>query len=236
MQRPSKTPSFRSSEPLVSPARLARLALLVLSAHGLVGCGESSDSGGVAAASGAGGATGSGGAAGSGGAGGAGGQDLGPCVPSAEPFGTDVTNGESFPDVKLTACDGTSRQFEAIRCENAITLLSIGAGWCAPCQEETPQLEAAAAALVGKSVGIIQVLFEDGQSNPATTLFCDTWVTEFGLTIPVYVDPPGNTLAYFDAAAAPLNVVVDHEGKVLWSAVGVVPDDLEGLLLGLLPP
>ena len=166
---------------------------------------------------------------------GTGGQDLGPCLPAAEPFGTDPGASESFPDIKLTLCNGTKETVDQIPCRNQITLISIGAGWCEPCKAETPQLEAAALALAGQGIGIVQVMFQDGQSSPATTLFCETWVDQFSLTIPVYIDPPGNTLAYFDSASAPLNVVVDHDGKVLWAETGIVPEDLEGLLVGMLP-
>ncbi len=210
-------------------------AVALVAALVLVGaCGDdSSESSGSSSSSSA--ASGSGGGSSSSASSGTGGQDLGPCLPAAEPFGTDPGASESFPDIKLTLCDGTKETIDQIRCRNKITLISIGAGWCEPCKTETPQLEAAAQALAGQGIGIVQVLFEDGQSSPATTLFCDTWVEQFSLTIPVYIDPPGNTLAYFDAAAAPLNVVVDHDGKVLWAETGIVPEDLEGLLLGMLP-
>lgn len=224
--------------------RVARFALslaLPLAALALSGCGEDAAQGspsGAAssASSGAGGSGGDGAGGSGGGAGtGTGGSDLGPCLPASEPFGTDPTAGESFGDVKLTSCDGASHYLDEIRCQNVITLISIGAGWCGPCKEETPTLEAASKTLAGQGIGIIQVLFEDGQSNPATTLFCESWTSEFALTLPVYVDPPGNTLTYFDAPAAPLNVVVDHDGKVLWAASGQFPDDLVGLLQSLLP-
>jgi thiol-disulfide isomerase/thioredoxin len=204
-----------------------------LAALALSGCGE--DAASSSAPSGSSGSSVSAGAGGNGGAGGGGGADLGPCLPASEPFGTDPSAGESFGDVKLTSCDGQSHYLDEIRCQNAITLISIGAGWCGPCKEEAPVLEAASKTLAGQGIGIIQVLFEDGQSNPATTLFCEAWTSELALTIPVYVDPPANTLTFFDAPAAPLNVVVDHDGKVLWAASGLFPEDIVGLLQSLLP-
>jgi len=50
----------------------------------------------------------------------------------------------------------------------------------------------------------------------------------------VFIDPAGNSLALFDAAQTPLNVLVDREGHVLWSKTGK-PDDLIAVLEPFLP-
>jgi hypothetical protein len=63
-------------------------------------------------------------------------------------------------------------------------------------------------------------------------------VAEFGLTIPVFIDPAGNVLApYSDANIAtqmPLNLIVDRQGQVLFSATGKL-DDVEATLRQFLP-
>jgi thiol-disulfide isomerase/thioredoxin len=143
--------------------------------------------------------------------------------------------GHSFPDLEYTACDGTKVTLDTLRCTAQVTLVSIGAGWCQPCIDETPQLEAAHAELADEGIQIIQVLFQDAQSNPATTLFCKSWVTNFSLTLPVFVDPASQSLTYFDSTAAPANIAVDRDGKVLWAVTGIVPQDLVGTLRALLP-
>jgi len=157
------------------------------------------------------------------------------CQAAQAPFGADPAAGQSFPDLQVTRCDGTRLHLDELRCQHQLTLISIGAGWCQPCIAETPDLEAAKKELEADEIGVIQILFEDAQGQPATTLFCENWVNTFGLTLPVLIDPPGNTLDYFDQAVTPLNLIVDRRGKVLWSITGVIPKDLVGTARGLLP-
>jgi len=152
-----------------------------------------------------------------------------------EPFGAEVDQGLSFPDVTLTDCGFEKVTFDELRCDAKITLLSIGAGWCEPCREETPQLQAIHESLQSEGIRVVQVLLEDTQTNPASTTFCNAWVDEFDLTLPVFIDPVGATKAAFNNPLLPLNVVVDSEGRVLWSQVGVIPDGLDQILLDLLP-
>ncbi len=158
-----------------------------------------------------------------------------PCLAAKEPFGADPAKGESFPDVELTTCEGAKVTLDTLRCESKIMLVSIGAGWCQPCIEETPSLEAASIELRDEGIGVVQVLFQDAMANPATSLFCTSWVDQFALTMPVFIDPVGETLGSFETSPAPFNVVVDRDGKVLWAEVGVVPADLQGTLRSLLP-
>lgn len=157
------------------------------------------------------------------------------CVAAQEPFGAEPDQGLSFPDVTLTDCEFEKVSFDELRCDAEITLLSIGAGWCEPCREETPQLQAIHESLQAQGVRVVQVLIEDSQTNPANTLFCSAWVDEFALTLPVFIDPVGATKEAFDNPVLPLNVVVDAEGRVLWSQTGIIPEGLEDILVGLLP-
>ncbi len=157
------------------------------------------------------------------------------CEPAAAPLGADAAQGHSFPDVDLSDCDGVRGTLAAVRCRNALTIVSIGAGWCAPCVQETPELQAAHQELAGEGIGVAQIVFQDAQAAPATTAYCKKWVDTFDLTFPVFVDPPGNTLEYFDSAVTPLNLMLDARGRVLWSEVGKVPEDLIGLARSLRP-
>jgi cytochrome c biogenesis protein CcmG, thiol:disulfide interchange protein DsbE len=157
------------------------------------------------------------------------------CAVAEPPFGADAAAGERFPDVALTACGGRRITLAEERCQRALTVVSIGAGWCQPCIEETPALQAAHDELADEEMGVVQVLFENAQGAPATTQFCQTWVDSFALSMPVYIDPPGNSIALFDKKVAPFNLLIDRDGRVLWSEVGVIPDDIVGLARSLKP-
>ena len=209
---------------------MSRLTAFAWVALALAGCGGDDAAPGDASGT-AGTQAGTGGQAGTSAGGTAG---VPPCLPAPEPFGIDPDLGHSFPDVQLTSCDGKKQSLEEIRCAHALTLLSIGAGWCAPCKEETPDLQVVSDALADQGLGVVQVMFEDTQANPASTLFCKTWVETYSLAIPVFIDPAGNVLEPVGGVAIPVNVVLDHDGRVVWAINGVVPPDLLGTLQELL--
>ncbi|MCK6593066.1 MAG: TlpA family protein disulfide reductase [Polyangiaceae bacterium] len=155
------------------------------------------------------------------GEGGSGDVELPPgCLAAAEPFGSDPAKGESFPDIELTACDGSVTSTAALRCQSKVTLFAVGAGWCGPCNEEAPDLEKAYQELLDEDIGVVQVMVQDVMVNPATTLFCQKWVDTFDLTMPVYIDPAGKTLGTTDTMLMPLNVIVDRNGRALRTVIG----------------
>jgi len=155
------------------------------------------------------------------------------CATAAQPFGTDPAANEFFPDVEWTACDGAKVTVADVRCDARLTVISIGAGWCEPCRLEAPLLEAAKAKWADRGVRVVQVLFQDVTSQPATTLFCRQWQQEFDLSIDVYVDPVARSLDPFDDFDTPTSFALDRDGRVLWVEVGV-PADLDGTIAELL--
>ena len=205
--------------------------------------GAADGTGGVGGSSAGSGGSGNAAAGGSGGGvGGSGGGGVAQCLPAAEPFGADPAAGESFPDLEVARCDGSRLTLDEFRCAGEVTLFSIGAGWCEPCIEETPLLQEVQDALEADGVQVVQILFQDALSMPATTLFCENWVADAGnnwpsgfeLRLPVTIDPAGNTLGFFDVAVTPLNLLVDRDGKVLWAETGQIPADLESTIRGFL--
>lgn len=148
------------------------------------------------------------------------------CGAAEEPLGADPAKGQSFPDVELTACDGTTTSTAALRCQSKVTLFAVGAGWCGPCNEETPELEEAYQELLDEEIGVVQVMVQDVMAKPATTQFCQTWADQFDLTMPVYIDPTGATLGTTDSGLMPLNVIVGRDGKALHTVIGAKLGDV----------
>lgn len=158
------------------------------------------------------------------------------CDPAAAPFGTDAAAGHSFPDIEITDCAGKRQTLDTLRCPAKVTLVSVGAGWCQPCKDETPLLQALWEKKRSEGLEVVQVMFQDAQGNPATTLFCESWRDSYTLSLPLFIDPAANTLQYFDSLKAPLNLLLDRDGKVLWSEIGVIPKDLEQIVDPYLNP
>lgn len=167
------------------------------------------------------------------GSGGPGGGNAPACNAADTPAGSAV--GEFFPDARVTGCDGTKVTLDALRCQHELTWLSVGASWCGPCQEEAPELQAAHEAYADEGIGVYQILFQGPDANPATTLDCANWTEQYALTLPVYVDPVGNTVIGFDGGATttPLNVVVDRDGEVIFSHMGALEEGVDAVIQSL---
>ena len=65
------------------------------------------------------------------------------------PYGIDVN--DTFEDFTLQNCDGESVSFGQILSGAELVLFNIGAGWCAPCIEETKTIDAHQPAPILKS-------------------------------------------------------------------------------------
>jgi len=144
------------------------------------------------------------------------------------PFGT-TPGTSSLPDLPLADCTGERSTLADLRCGAQLTFVSFGAGWCEPCRAEAPALQEASVELAAEGVVVAQVMFQDADARPATTQFCQSWRDELDLTIPVFIDPVENSTALFDVSGTPLNVIVDRDGRVLWSKAGRV-DDVTGAI------
>ena len=153
------------------------------------------------------------------------------CRSAKEPFGIDRDFGQSLPDISLVDCDGAVVTLDELRCTQDITLISIGAGWCEPCEQETVFMEELYQRYRSRGLGVVQLMYADREGFVPGVTFCRAWRDTFSLSYPVYVDPQSNTLQFFTIGVTPLNILVDKYGKVLWSGFGVLPEDIEGEIL-----
>ncbi len=151
------------------------------------------------------------------------------------PYGANV--GETLQSLTLDDCDGEAVELGAILASAELTLVSVGAGWCGPCIEESAALEPEFhRPFCGRGLAVVQILFQDDESFPATKLFCSQWRERFALELPVLVDPLFSTGRWFEAAQTPLNLLVDSSGVVRFRSSGTVPVDLADQIDALLPP
>ena len=126
--------------------------------------------------------------------------------------------------------------FSDVLANSELVLFNVGAGWCQPCIEETRVLDDEVfRPFCARGLRVVQVLFQDEESGPATKLFCRQWRETFGLSFPVLVDPLFVTESYFDAAQTPLNMLIDSEGTIRFRQTGTVPADLTERIDALLP-
>ncbi|MCA9628344.1 MAG: TlpA family protein disulfide reductase [Myxococcales bacterium] len=158
----------------------------------------------------------------------------GQCNKAQKPYGTDPDFGESMPDILLLDCDGNTTTVDQMRCDHKLTLVSIGAGWCEPCQDEALVMEELYNRYSDRGLQVVQFMYADVEGFLPGPEFCRTWRDTYSLTYPIYVDPQSNTLQFLELGVTPVNLLLNERGKVVWFAPGVLPDDFESTLLGLL--
>lgn len=142
-----------------------------------------------------------------------------PTPPATAPYGTAA--GRSFRDFTLNNCDGSGAYTfygdnEWCEPDHRLTVVSIAAVWCVPCQMESAQLTAnVTEPYRDRGVRVVQILVQDLSGGDATMTDCTNWVTRFGLTNTELLDPGGEvTNIYFPDNALPSTIIIDEEGII----------------------
>lgn len=136
----------------------------------------------------------------------------------AGPYGARI--GALFEPFTLTACnrqgDDARWRFDQPDFFTAnVTVVTVSAGWCVPCQVETRQMEAEIVQrYAGMGVRLVQVLVQDANYRAITPEFCNTWVNRYNLTFPVLMDPTNVMGIYYPRSAFPANIIVDRRGRI----------------------
>lgn len=159
---------------------------------------------------------------------------VGSCGGASVPLG--VSEGMGFAPMVLEQCDGAPYVFygdDEGYCRSRLTVISIAAGWCAPCIRETAELEAAIVDRYGPDgVRVVQVLVEDADYRETSPSYCASWRDRFELTqVPVLRDPAGSVLPYYDGSL-PATLIVNDAGVVVHREVGA-SEGLETLAAAL---
>jgi thiol-disulfide isomerase/thioredoxin len=143
----------------------------------------------------------------------------------AGPYGARI--GALFEPFGLTACnrqgdEATWRFDQPDFFSSNVTVVTVSAGWCVPCQMEARQIEAEIVRRYeGMGVRIVMVLVQDANYRAITPSFCNTWVARYGLSIPVLVDPTNTLGVYNRLGAFPVTLVVDRNARLRSVEYGV---------------
>lgn len=129
----------------------------------------------------------------------------------------------SGPDIALQDCEGSEHTFEALAAEREALVLAIGAGWCVPCQEDAPVLDAFQAD--HEELRVVSVLVEDRDADPATRRFCSEWTEDYRISHLVLVDPAFMTDTLVSTDGFPAHAVLLPDGAQVYSQSGAFVED-----------
>jgi thiol-disulfide isomerase/thioredoxin len=142
----------------------------------------------------------------------------------AGPYGSSV--GRRFRPFTLTACnregDEATWRFDGPEFfSNQMTVISIAAAWCVPCQREAAQIEEQIIQrYAGQNVRFVQLLVQNVDGSAITAPTCRSWVTRYGITFPELMDPAFVTQPFVPMTAFPGNLIVDRCGTIRWRQYG----------------
>lgn len=116
------------------------------------------------------------------------------------------------PSLSLTDLEGAARSLSDYR--GQVVLVNIWATWCPPCREEMPTLESFYREYRDRGFVIIGV--NDGD----IAIDVRDFVSAYGLTFPVWLDPAYLSESAFNTMNLPSSFVIDRQGQVRLQWVG----------------
>lgn len=126
------------------------------------------------------------------------------------------TAGGTLPDLELSALDGST--IRLADGNGRVKLVNFWATWCAPCREEIPHFNELYAQYREKGLDIVAISMDEEGAEVVRP-----FVADHGMTYPVALGSDEVAEAFGGVFGFPTTFLVDREGKVVESWVGVIP-------------
>lgn len=141
-------------------------------------------------------------------------------------FGT--SEGRRLENFTLPQCDNvdyTLYNEDFCDPDHTLTVISIAAEWCGPCQEESRLFtDTISIPYAPRGVRLIQVIIQNASYGPPDLNLCNRWVRQFNLTHNIEViDPSGVIAPAFPSGSLPSTLILDETGTIIHREDGAAP-------------
>jgi thiol-disulfide isomerase/thioredoxin len=124
--------------------------------------------------------------------------------------------GGTLPDLELASLDGS--KIRLADGSGRVKLVNFWATWCAPCREEIPHFNAIYAEYREEGLDIVAISMDEEGEEVVRPFVADN-----GMTYPVVLGSEEVAEAFGGVIGFPTTFLVDREGAVVDSWVGVIP-------------
>lgn len=111
------------------------------------------------------------------------------------------------PTPPLEAFDLQGRRWQLAELKGRVLVLNFWASWCEPCRAEMATLQQLPAVLGEDRMAVIGVNFKESPQR------ISRFVQAAGVTMPVWMDPRGETARAWGVSVFPSTVLIDRAGR-----------------------
>jgi peroxiredoxin len=151
----------------------------------------------------------------------AGGDTAGDTTAAPADQGGDSSSGAEISDFSLKDVDGQTRSLSEFLGKYVIAI-SFWATWCEPCKKEMVQLNQLYEEYKDKGLMVISISMDE----PETQGEVRPYIKQRGYNYPILLDSETQVTNQLNPRrAAPLTMIINRDGKVVWTHESYVPGD-----------
>lgn len=122
------------------------------------------------------------------------------------------------PDFTLPTSDGKTLKLSDLK--GKIVIIDFWATWCPPCRKGIPDLISLKKKYGSKGLEIVGISVDQPETKPEVVPF----IKEYGINYPVVYSNNSVVQQYGGIRSIPTSFIIDREGKIVASYVGLYPE------------